>query len=262
MLGLRMGAELSRSAPYVKLFERHYTRHPELFSGLVFAENSGWDLSRFKAIVPAAMSGKIEFLSIPTNDFIQERGKSYNEMLLINKVLDTSIILSHGDPVFLKVTGRYGIINILAMLRDIVSARDSIRVCYSVWPRIRTYWNRRQPPMIETRRIAFRKSTWNSVFRDKYKIADNRTHQHFETIMFDVIKQFRSEPGWLEGFRFPPLIIAKQGHPKRIGRFTVPKCIEPMMMCAYFAYHCVAKFFTDEWDLRPIALNAVREKEG
>jgi len=233
----------------VKFYLKKMHRHPELCSGLVFAENSGWDLSRFKAIVPAPMSRKIEFLSVPTDDFVQERGKSYNEMLLINKALDASVLLSDGDPLFLKVTGRYPIINILGILRDVASVSQFVQVCYSVFPRIRTRTNRNQPPLIETRRIAFRKSTWNRLFRDKYTLADNRTRVHFETIAFDVIKQFRSKPGWIEGFRLPPLIIAKQGHPKRIGGFTIPKRVEPVVMCAYFVYHCIAMHFTNEWEL-------------
>jgi hypothetical protein len=223
--------------------------HPELFSGLIFAENSGRSLSKFWALVPKSLSSKIELLSIATGDFIQERGKSYNEMLLINKVLDISRLLNTDDPLFLKVTGRYGILNTVAMLRDLTVRRDFIHACYSVWPRIRTRRNHNQHQMVDTRRIAFRVSVWNSIFREQYKNAGNHTGQHFETIAFDIIKQFRSIPGWIDGFRYPPLILAKEGYSKKVGTFTIPKVIEPAVNIGYFAYHCLAKRFSNEWDI-------------
>src|SRR5690606_2654244 len=54
---------------------------------LVFAENSGWDLSKVKAAIPEEYRAQTEFLSFDASHFDVSRGKSFNEVLLIEAAI-------------------------------------------------------------------------------------------------------------------------------------------------------------------------------
>lgn len=78
---------------------------------IVFAENSGWDLSKIKSKLPSFDEKKIEFISLPPDKFDVSKGKGYNELLLINKAMGISELIREAG-VFFKVTGRYPVYNI------------------------------------------------------------------------------------------------------------------------------------------------------
>ena len=78
---------------------------------IVFADNSGWDLSRIIARLPVFDKKRIEFISLPPDAFDISKGKGYNELLLINKAIEKSELIKNSGC-FFKVTGRYPIYNI------------------------------------------------------------------------------------------------------------------------------------------------------
>lgn len=112
---------------------------------IVFADNSGWDLGRFRRLLegegvgvvercseegnassaptptpaptstPASQS-RVEFLSIDPSICDQSRGKGYNEILLMNAVVERSELIKKAGA-FMKVTGRYPIYNLPRFLK-------------------------------------------------------------------------------------------------------------------------------------------------
>ena len=83
---------------------------------IVFAENSGWDLAKIKACV-ADCAAKVEFVSLPPDDFDISKGKGYNEVLMINAVLVKSAFIKESRA-FMKVTGRYPVYNMDYFLKE------------------------------------------------------------------------------------------------------------------------------------------------
>lgn len=93
---------------------------------LVFVENSGWDLHIFQHDLQVIygsdiISSEIEFISLPPDNFDISKGKGYNELLMINLVLDKSIYIDKAG-IFFKVTGRYPILNLSQFLDTFIKA--------------------------------------------------------------------------------------------------------------------------------------------
>ena len=87
-------------------------------SRVVFCENSGFDLDSFSDLLEYAGSqGKqLELLSFEAPPYPSHRGKGYGEMLILRHALLHSEILQQGG-LFIKVTGRYYVSNICAIIQ-------------------------------------------------------------------------------------------------------------------------------------------------
>lgn len=204
---------------------------PCVFKRIVFAENSGWDLENLRAIVPDEFKSSVEFLSIPIDDFVQERGKSYNEMLLINKACTSSMFLSDPSTRFVKVTGRYPIWNIKRMFKNI-SQNESADFFFELHS---------TKPLVDTRCVMFRKEFWLNEFGDQYRRADNSTGSHFETLVYELLVECFQD--WNLGFFTTPLFITGlQGAHRKFKGVTIPDFFYPPYMFSIFVYHLVNKF--------------------
>lgn len=84
---------------------------------IVFAENSGWDLETFRSQLPGDYLGQIEFIGLNPLDFDINRGKGYNEILLINQTIERSAVIKKAGA-FMKVTGRYPVYNLGRYLEE------------------------------------------------------------------------------------------------------------------------------------------------
>lgn len=91
---------------------------------IVFVDNSGWDLERLKAKLPEYDSSRIEFISLPPDNFDISKGKGYNELLLITGGVKTSNFINKSGA-FFKVTGRYPIYNLGKLISDGTKAIES-----------------------------------------------------------------------------------------------------------------------------------------
>ncbi|MCD8284748.1 MAG: hypothetical protein LUB62_00780 [Prevotellaceae bacterium] len=89
---------------------------PDPAARIVFAENSGWNLSRLTQRLPKETAGQTEFIALPPEEFDVSKGKGYNEVLLISKALQRSRFIRTAGA-FLKVTGRYPILNLPFFVR-------------------------------------------------------------------------------------------------------------------------------------------------
>ncbi len=87
--------------------------------GVVFAENSGADLSEF-AQLAAAASMPFEAITVGTDDWEPEDGRGYAEALLVEHALARSSLI--GDEMFFKLTGRYLVRNLGCLITDVPDA--------------------------------------------------------------------------------------------------------------------------------------------
>lgn len=84
---------------------------------IVFCENSTYNLQPLKDEFANRL--KIEWLQFPLPaNFMPQMGKGYNEYLMINKAMHVSNALRSATH-FLKITGRYSMINIQTMIHEI-----------------------------------------------------------------------------------------------------------------------------------------------
>lgn len=104
---------VQRTHDYLRCL-RFYLDQP-CVSRLVFAENSGADLTPFRDLAASA-SKPVEILALDHNSFPVEFGKGYGEALLIDCILATSKQLE-AAPAFMKATGRLLVRNINALTR-------------------------------------------------------------------------------------------------------------------------------------------------
>lgn len=217
-----------------RFYVRFLARNPSLCGGIVFCENTGADLSSFRKEIPFEQESVIELISLPPDSFASEKGKTWNEMLAIDLAVASSRLL-RTDVVFVKCTGRYPVLNIKRLCSDIRALPEPVSLCYFRLPGRRDR-KARYRPLVDTRCVAFRKCVWCEHFQGLYKTADESRRWFFEYIVFDVIEK-HGGPNWLQGFSRPPLILGKQGHKKRIGRFVLPKWLEPVYLLAAWFHH-------------------------
>jgi hypothetical protein len=111
----------TREADYIAVIE-HVARHTSV--GLVFYENSGYDLSLIKKTLESCAPGRYEAISGKGNTgFPHSLGKGYGELLIIRDALEKSTLLRQADYV-IKETGRYRVLNIAEVLAGLARAGD------------------------------------------------------------------------------------------------------------------------------------------
>ena len=113
----RSNAE-DRERDYLTSLGRHMRELPAV-QRIVFIENSGWPLDRFRDIARDNPHGKqVEFVSLPVGNFDVSRGKSYAELALLRDGIAASV-LAKQSRVLGKLTGRLFLENMEAILRKL-----------------------------------------------------------------------------------------------------------------------------------------------
>jgi len=199
---------------------------------IVFAENSGWDLTRIAARLPEYDKQRIEFVSLPVELFDVSRGKGYNEMLLINETVKRSQLVAESGG-FFKVTGRYPVYNL-----DYFVSKASRRIyskgydmyCdikdHKLYDWLRLGWNGHS---FECRLFGLATDYWQKQFAEHYADCNDYEGRPMESVMFLNVKnggggkkslRFRREPhfGGLEGSNIDAPIFTKEQDSMR-GKF-------------------------------------------
>ena len=117
----------TRRHQYLTAFSAILRNPPAGTAGILFTENTGADLSDFRALAddPAINSERIpvEFLSEGSNDFPRELGKGYGEFLMLDGALARSTIAavsaSAGSRFLVKMTGRLIVKNLHVILHNL-----------------------------------------------------------------------------------------------------------------------------------------------
>jgi hypothetical protein len=192
------------------------------FNQIVFCENSGADLSEFRALVPTKQKGNVEFCEFAPALFDGAKGKSYNEALLIDRVLSTSRLLADEDTFFFKVTGRYAILNI----------RHFIRACRKRLPDLdfygdvkdHTLWSSLGLPWREQwcdfRHIGFSVRFWKQYVEGHYTELDDTQWRVVELWMFELSRRIRNHPK--AAFRFSQEIFMDGLNGNRVSLLNIP----------------------------------------
>ena len=111
-----------RRRQYEEALRWYAERAADDLDGIVLAENSGADLSGFRDVVPATMP--LELLSLPAAPSTPGTRRGYLEMLLVSDAFASSRLLTQPGAVGVKVTGRYRVENLGAVLRSMEPDRD------------------------------------------------------------------------------------------------------------------------------------------
>jgi len=91
---------------------------PACFDAIVFAENSGADLSTLQHLVQrAGAEDKVEFLSFDGLGYPPSHGRGYGEFKLVDHAMHHARFLQDADWVW-KCTGRYIVRNIARLVRQ------------------------------------------------------------------------------------------------------------------------------------------------
>ncbi len=97
---------------YIKVFSKNKSENK-----IIFVDNSGWDLKRIEKKVVNPNKIDIEYISLPIEGFDISKGKGYNELLMMTKVLQSNKTIKEAGA-FFKVTGRYPIYNALRFIKE------------------------------------------------------------------------------------------------------------------------------------------------
>lgn len=189
---------------------------------IVFAENSGWDLDHLSKRLSKAHKN-LEFISIPPPLFNINKGKGYNELLLIREAVKRSRFIDDSDG-FMKVTGRYPVFNIDRLLND---ASESILhkgfslYCdikdHKLYDLLRLGWNGHS---FDCRVFGITKRLFMENVAPLYVKCDDYIGSHLlENILFQFVKshpgkyslRFKREPrfGGLEGSEISAISFSK-----------------------------------------------------
>lgn len=204
---------------------------------LVFADNSGWDLSRIKAALPEKYRERTEFLALDPDDFDVAMGKGYNEVLLIKAAIEQSVNLREKGA-FLKVTGRYPVFNIGYFLdygsREIFEKGKDLYIDmkdHDVYRKLGLNWSSR---FADVRLFAATNAYFLDYVATQKHLLNDNDGRLFEGLMYNLIKsqmntsqlvyRFKREPrfGGLEGSLIPAFSFAEDQNSvkSRIKRLT------------------------------------------
>ena len=187
---------------YCHLFEKQ-----EIKPNIIFVDNSDWDLSFIKSKIKYP---NIEFISLPASQFDNSKGKGYNEFLLIDKAIEISNYLKQAKG-FIKVTGRYPILNINTYTKDIKST--DLIYCdlkdHSIYDRLGLNWCGHS---CDTRIFYINKKMYIDNLKGQYHRCNDYEGYLAELLMYNYVKtldrknsnirlRFRREPefGGVEG---------------------------------------------------------------
>ena len=189
---------------YTNLF-----RDNKIQPNLIFAENSDWDLNYIKTQVNYP---NIEYISLPASQFDISKGKGYNEFLLIDQTIKLSKLLSSSNG-FIKVTGRYPILNIKYFINKIKTT--DLIYCdlkdHSLYDRIGLNWSGHS---CDTRIFYINTQFYTDNLMDKYKKCNDYTGYLAESLMYDFVKTLNiKDPKIKIRFKREPIMGGIEGSP-------------------------------------------------
>jgi hypothetical protein len=110
-----------RRRQYEASLRFHAQQLSGLVDGIVLAENSGADLSGF---ADPGSPVPVELLSLPGASTSAGTRRGYLELSLLSQAFDASMLLAHPDAVAIKVTGRYRVENLPAVIGSMDPRHD------------------------------------------------------------------------------------------------------------------------------------------
>ncbi len=229
---------------YCDAFQFYFNllKNTNLLDGIVFCENSGFDLEKMKFFFPGLSELKnIEFISLSPNLFDIEKGKGYNEQLMIDLAFKQSQLLSQECHVF-KVTGRYPIFNAKKLIGDVCKRGDGVQLFCDQRDHSLYDWLgiKKQGHYGETRFYCVSKEFYMMNFYGHYReLHSGRTS---EMLMFEIAQKNYSNKNCF--FRFPreARINMPSTIPLTFLGFSVPPAKQKSFFKGYFLFADMIRF--------------------
>lgn len=195
----RMNMYISTLRFYAKVIGKRYP--------VVFVENSDVDLNCWKDEFANTLD--LEILQfVPTKvenaDFDNSQGKGYNEYLMIKKGLATSTTLKTCTH-FLKITGRYSMVNIIDILKEIEKkGNNSIFMGDIKDTRIYELIGRRNTDSGhwgDSRFFVANIDFYKKEMIDCYKEMNDYNGKNAENFIYNLSKKYRNDPRFIHRYR-------------------------------------------------------------
>ena len=185
-------------------------------SQIVFAENSGWKKEAVLQKLRQSKWVEIEYIALDTDGFIQEKGKSYNELLMMDRAIAQSAFIQKAGC-FFKLTGRFPILNAL----DLVEEAER-------WGGkqggLQFYGDCKDHPVFdwfgvninghvgESRYYAISTEFWNQHFSGRYAGMNDYEGRIVENLILEVIRETKHEQGVHCRYRTQARFTGSGGH--------------------------------------------------
>jgi hypothetical protein len=191
---------------------KYYLGHDSRVRKIIFAENSGWPLERFQQIVALhnPNSKEVELISFDCNDYPRTKGKSFGELLLIDKALQASR-LGKSSKYIGKMTGRNLLLNITKVLERI--PRDFELFCDI---RDHNFYELLGMPdcghHCDSRFFVFTHRFYELYLRDSYSVLPFENGYTIEGLLYDLVKANEGVEPIIKRFRVEPEYRGVAGH--------------------------------------------------
>lgn len=208
MTGISRESIDNRERQYIDTLS-FYASRPSI-KQILFAENSNWDLSRIRASV--AHPEKVSWLSLDENRFPREWGKGYGEFLLMDKVVRHLEARNGASAVLVKVTGRFPILNIEAMIREFAK-RKPLNLAVDTVDHSLYRWLGLDWASHKTRTILYAVTVgfYQERIRGRYREIPG-TFTGAESLMYDVLSKARNDfKGVYDRFKREPRLSGHAG---------------------------------------------------
>lgn len=159
---------------------------------IVFIENSGWPLDKFRALADKHREKKdVEFISLNINHLTGARGKGYGESRLIEEGLPLS---KHFQEVsyIVKVTGRLKLLNLNQILRKLPAETDlaAENSDNGLFRELCHYVNQEEADLfhrwLDTRFFLVKKTFWQTRLAAFSDLLDDRDGRYLEHRLFQL----------------------------------------------------------------------------
>lgn len=181
---------------------------------IIFLENSGWNLNAFSQKIKPSPYCKIDYISLDPNYFDQTRGKSYNELLMMQLAISNNEIIK-GRKQFIKLTGRIPLLNIASILAELEhrggETLDFFGDCkdHNLYDYSGMKINGHAG---ESRFYAMSIDFWNSHFKDCYNQLNDYEGRSIEWFLLNLKRKTNGQHGIIWRLRTQPHFGGKGAH--------------------------------------------------
>ena len=182
---------------------------------LVFAENSGWNKISVIGKLKSSENVNVEYEALQPELFDQAKGKSYNEMLILDLVSASNKSIQKAGG-FFKLTGRFPILNLYSLMKEVDGhiRGGQIRL-YQDCKDHKVYEWLHLPingHAAECRYYAVGLDFYKQYIQGKYKMLNDYEGKNVEWFFLQVIREHKHEDGVYGRFRTQAHLTGAGGH--------------------------------------------------
>ena len=182
---------------------------------LIFAENSGWDKNSVIGKLNSSANVKVEYEALQPGLFDQTKGKSYNEMLILDLVSASNKSIREVGG-FFKLTGRFPILNVYNLMKEVERHNWGGQMqLYQDCKDHKVYEWLHLPingHAAECRYYAVSMKFYDQYIRGKYKNLNDFEGRSVEWFFLKVIREHKHEKGVYGRFRTQAHLTGTGGH--------------------------------------------------